>query len=42
MSLPIGSLADYIEKVTTYDLLSSPEVFLLHDNAEITTNENNA
>lgn len=41
-SLPVGALSDYVEKIQTFSLVSSPEVFLLHDNAEITTNENNA
>ena len=41
-SLPVGTISDYLEKIQTFSLSSSPEVFLLHDNAEITTNENNA
>lgn len=41
-SLPVGPLEDYLERVQGFPLTSPPEVFLLHDNAEITTNENYA
>lgn len=32
---------DYLEWINQFSLISPPEAFLLHDNAEITTNENN-
>lgn len=41
-SLPVGPLEEYLERVQGFPLTSPPEVFLLHDNAEITTNENYA
>lgn len=36
-----GEKEDYIEYVKTFPLNPEPEAFGLHDNAEITTNQNN-
>lgn len=40
-SVPPGNLETYIETINSFDLNIKPEVFWLHENAEITTNENN-
>ena len=39
MSLPVGETTDYFERIQALPLNPAPEVFFLHDNAEITTNE---
>jgi dynein heavy chain len=36
-----GEKEDYIEYIKTFPLNPEPEAFGLHDNAEITTNQNN-
>lgn len=40
VSLPAHDLSDYLDTIKTFPLNSEPEIFGLHENAEITTNEN--
>ena len=40
VSIKAGSLEDYVQYIESFDLNPHPEAFGLHENAEITTNQN--